>query len=378
MKNLPTIFLEQKVHRKEHQLLIKFKYHQKLIDLIKTVDGVRWSTSLKSWYLKNTDKNLLLITSLFKGITTVNTSNISRKKVFRRNLTEAQKTLLNNFYLYLKGKRYSQSTINTYTFFIADFINFHTKIPLVDLTNRNVEEFIETVFMERNYSVSSQRQFISALKIFIVFYPETKINDLQLERPKKSRILPTVLSQEEVIRLLQNTKNLKHRAALAFIYSSGFRIGELINLELRCIDMDRNQILIENGKGRKDRYVPLAKSFKPLLVNYITTYQPKRFFIEGKPYEKYSAGSIRAFLRTSCRLANIHKRVTPHCLRHSFATHLLENGIDLRLIQELLGHAKPETTMIYTHVSQKSLLQISSPLDIAVKNYTNSTKKLEQ
>ncbi len=378
MKNLPTIFLEQKVHRKEHQLLIKFKYHQKLIDLIKTVDGVRWSTSLKSWYLKNTDKNLLLITSLFKGITTVNTSNISRKKVFRRNLTEAQKTLLNNFYLYLKGKRYSQSTINTYTFFIADFINFHTKTPLVDLTNRNVEEFIETVFMERNYSVSSQRQFISALKIFIVFYPETKINDLQLERPKKSRILPTVLSQEEVIRLLQNTKNLKHRAALAFIYSSGFRIGELINLELRCIDMDRNQILIENGKGRKDRYVPLAKSFKPLLVNYITTYQPKRFFIEGKPYEKYSAGSIRAFLRTSCRLANIHKRVTPHCLRHSFATHLLENGIDLRLIQELLGHAKPETTMIYTHVSQKSLLQISSPLDIAVKNYTNSTKKLEQ
>lgn len=241
-----------------------------------------------------------------------------------------------------------------------------------------MEEFIETVFIERKYSVSSQRQFISALKIFIVFYPETKINDLQLERPKKSRILPTVLSQEEVIRLLQNTKNLKHRAALAFIYSSGLRIGELINLELRCIDMDRNQILIQNGKGRKDRYVPLAKSFKPLLINYITTYQPKRFFIEGKPSEKYSAGSIRAFLRTSCKLANIHKRVTPHSLRHSFATHLLENGIDLRLIQELLGHAKPETTMIYTHVSQKSLLQISSPLDIAVKNHTIGTRKLEK
>jgi integrase/recombinase XerD len=378
MEKLPTIFLEQKVHRKNKQLFVKFKYHQKLIDLIKTVDGAFWSTSLKSWYLKNTDKNIQLIIHLFKDLTEVNTSKISRKKVFQRNLTEAQKTLLNSFYLFLKGKRYSQSTINTYTFFVADFINFHTKIDLENLSNRHVEEFIENVFLERNYSISTQRQFISAVKIFIVFYPETKINNLQLERPKKSRQLPTVLSQEEVIRLLQNTKNLKHRAALAFIYSAGFRIGELINLELRHIDLDRNQILIQNGKGRKDRYVPLAKSFKPLLINYITTYQPKRFFIEGKPNEKYSAGSIRAFLRTSCGLAKIYKRVTPHCLRHSFATHLLENGIDLRLIQELLGHAKPETTMIYTHVSQKSLLQISSPLDIAVKNYSNGIKKLDQ
>lgn len=378
MEKLPIIYLEQKVHRKTEQLLIKFKYHQKLINLIKSVDGALWSISLKSWYLKDTDKNLQLIINLFRGITEVNTSKIPKKKIFKRNLTEPQKVLLNAFYIYLKGKRYSQSTIDTYTFFVADFINFHTKIDLENLTNRNVEEFIETVFIERNYSVSSQRQFISALKIFIVFNPQTKINNLQLERPKKSRQLPIVLSQEEIIRLLQCTKNLKHRTALAFIYSSGFRIGELINLELHHIDMDRNQVLIQNAKGRKDRYVPLAKSFKPLLTNYISTYQPKRFFIEGKPQEKYSAGSIRAFLRTSCKLAKIHKRVTPHCLRHSFATHLLENGIDLRLIQELLGHSKPETTMIYTHVTQKSLMQVTSPLDIAVKNYTNTTKGLNQ
>jgi hypothetical protein len=113
MEKLPTIFLEQKVHRKNKQLFVKFKYHQKLIDLIKTVDGAFWSTSLKSWYLKNTDKNIQLIIHLFKDLTEVNTSKISRKKVFQRNLTEAQKTLLNSFYLFLKGKRYSQSTINT-------------------------------------------------------------------------------------------------------------------------------------------------------------------------------------------------------------------------------------------------------------------------
>ena len=268
MEKVPTIFLEQKVHRKSKQLLIQFKYHQKLIDITKTVNGVRWSTSLKAWYLKDTPKNLALIVTLFQGITKVDTNKISSKKVFQRNLTEAQKTLLNSFYLYLKGKRYSQSTINTYTSFVADFINFHTKIALEDLTNRNVEEFIETVFLERNYSISSQRQFISAIKIFIVFYPETKINNLHLERPKKSRQLPTVLSQEEVIEIIRATKNLKHRAIIALIYSCGLRISELTRLNLKNIDINRRQVFIKNAKGRKDRYIILAESLLPLLQNY--------------------------------------------------------------------------------------------------------------
>ena len=374
---LPTIFLEQKNYKKSPLLLVKFKYNNSLIALLRKIPEANWSSSLKSWCLKDTDENLTLIIDTFNNITSINTNKISKRKLFKRNLTNDEKALLNKYYIYLKGKRYSQSTINTYTFYIADFINFHTKVALENLTNRNVEEFIEKVFIERNYSISSQRQFISALKIFIVFYPQTKINNLELERPKKSKQLPVVLSQQEIIRILQNTRNLKHRAALALIYSSGFRIGELINLELHHIDLDRNQILIQKSKGRKDRYVPLAKSFKPLLMNYLTTYQPKRFFIEGKPSEKYTAGSIRAFLKTSCKSAAIHKHITPHSLRHSFATHLLENGTDIRLIQELLGHAKPETTMIYTHVSKKSLTQITSPLDLAVKNYTNDTKKLK-
>jgi len=368
MEKIPTIFLEQKVHRKSKQLLIQFKYHQKLIDIIKTVNGVRWSTSLKSWYLKDTPKNLALIVTLFEGITKVDTNKISSKKVFQRNLTEAQKTLLNSFYLYLKGKRYSQSTLNTYTFFVADFINFHTKIALEDLTNRNVEEFIETVFLERNYSISSQRQFISAIKIFIVFYPETKINNLHLERPKKSRQLPNVLSQEEVIEVIRVTKNLKHRAIIALIYSCGLRISELIKLELKNIDINRRQLFIQNGKGRKDRYVILADSLLPLLQNYFSTYNPTCYFVEGGICKPYSESSIRKFLHKSTKLASIQKNVTPHTLRHSYATHLLENGIGLRHIQELLGHERPETTMIYTHVAKKDLLEIKSPLDTILMN----------
>jgi site-specific recombinase XerD len=180
--------------------------------------------------------------------------------------------------------------------------------------------------------------------------------------------LPLILSKEEVINLLQCTKILKHRAILALIYASGLRISELINLELQDIDVDRKQIIIKKGKGRKDRYVILANSFLPLLNNYLNTYSPQKYFAEGPIVSmKYSASSVRKFLKQSCRYAGIKKTVTPHTLRHSYATHLLENGVDLRYIQELLGHARPETTMIYTHVSKKDLLHIESLLDTVVK-----------
>lgn len=371
----PTIFLEEKIHRKNNQLLIKFDYDETLISLIRSIQGTSWSKSLKAWYILNTKDNLNIILKLFEKITTVDFSKIGKSAPFKRNLTEEQKQLLNQFYLFLKGKRYSQSTIQTYTFFIADFINFHTKTPLAELTNRAVELFIETVFMERNYSVSSQRQFISALKIFTVFCPQTKIHNLSLERPKKSRILPSVLSQEEVLRIIQLTKNLKHRAIIVLLYSSGLRIGEVTNLLLKNIDILRRQIKVEKGKGRKDRFVVLATSYLPLLQNYLTTFKPALYFIEGPTGKKYSESSIRKFLFRSVQKAGISKKVTPHTLRHSYATHLLENGVGLRHIQELLGHAKPETTMIYTHVAKKDLLDIQSPLDTILLDLNKNDKR---
>jgi integrase/recombinase XerD len=374
MKNLPNIFLEQKVHKKTPQLLIRFKYDNTLIKSIRSIEGAQWSRTLKSWYLNDTKENLDLILNTFKNITTIDSSKLPKQELFKRNLTESQKKLLNNFYLYLKGKRYSDSTIQTYTFFVADFVNFHTKTSLEELTNRDVELFIEKVFIERNYSVSSQRQFISALKIFIIFYPDTKINDLVLERPKKSRKLPSVLSQEEVLEIIRCTQNLKHRAIIALIYSCGLRISELINLKLVDFHIERKQLIVKNGKGRKERYVSLADSFLPLLSNYYHSYKPKTYFVEGLNGGKYSTESVRQFLRKSCAKALIKKTVTPHTLRHSYATHLLENGVDIRYIQSLLGHSRPETTMIYTHVKRKDLMDIQNPLDIALQKLNKIDK----
>ena len=365
---LPTINISTGLHRNNSVFFLHFYFNDLIIEKLKSISA-RWSQTKKCWCLKNSEENLALILELFKDITKVDVSKIPKKTGFKRDLTTAEKKILNNFYLFLKGKRYSQSTIQTYTIFVADFINFHTKTPLEELTNRDVELFIETVFIERNYSVSSQRQFISALKIFTVFYPQIKINNLSLERPKKSRTLPSVLSQEEVLRIIQYTQNIKHRAILTLLYSCGLRIGELINLKLADFHVERKQLIVKKGKGRKDRYVSLADSFLPLLSNYYHSYKPTIYFVEGQNGGKYSAESIRSFLRKSCKKAGIRKLVTPHTLRHSYATHLLENGVDLRYIQTLLGHSKPETTMIYTHVQRKDLMEIQNPLDVALQKF---------
>lgn len=378
MKKYPTLFLEQKKHRNTSKLIIKFAYDDDLIAIVRKINGAAWSKTLQAWHVPNTKENYATVLDTFKRITTVNTSKISKIIPFKRDLTKEQKILLNNFYLYLKGKRYSKSTIDTYTFFIADFINFHTKTPLQELTNRHVELFIETVFIERNYAVSSQRQFISALKVFIVFYPHTKINELSLERPKKSKKLPNVLSQEEVLEIIRCTQNLKHRAIIALLYSCGLRISELINLKLIDFHIERKQLVVKSGKGRKDRYVSLADSFLPLLSNYYYSYKPKVYFVEGQKGGKYSPEAVRQFLRKSCAKAGIKKPVSPHTLRHSYATHLLENGVDIRYIQSLLGHARPETTMIYTHVKRKDLMEIQNPLDIALQKINTTDNQNEK
>ena len=385
MKNnqitLPPILLKKVIHRNKIQLLLLFTFNTEIKNILNNIGGYYWSKTLRGWYTEFNSENI----SLLKGVLNdkvnfkLDPSVYNKLKVKpirkKREISEQNKQVIRLYVKYLKGKCYSESTIKTYFTFVADFFNYIEDTPISTISNRTVELFIEDVFVPRNYSVSTYRQFISAIKLFKAFYPECGINEINLKRPKKSKLLPTVLSKEEIIDLLRCTKNLKHRAVLAMIYSAGFRISELLNLELKHIDIDRRQLIIKNSKGRRDRNIILAESFIPLLINYTNTYRPIIYFVEGKPSKKYSAESIRSFLRKSCKIANITKHVTPHTLRHSYATHLLENGIDLRYIQELLGHAKPETTMIYTHVSKKDLLKIESPLDLALKSLIETDKQ---
>ncbi len=207
---------------------------------------------------------------------------------------------MRDYVKFLRGKVLSESTVRTYYIHILDFIIYLKDKPVEEVGNRDVELFVENVCLKRKYSVSTHRQVVSAIKQFSKFQP-CQIENPKLERPKKSRFLPSVLSKYEVVELLRNTRNIKHRVALALLYSSGLRIGEMINLELGDIDINRRQIFVRKGKGRKDRYVLMAESFAQLLNNYLLTYNPSKYFIEGtEPGTQYSATECSALLETVC------------------------------------------------------------------------------
>ncbi len=368
-----TIRLERFSHRDAEQIGVFFKFDDNKRIHLKKLEGLTWSKTHSCFYLPYTADNLSsLIEHLESGGFRVERpkEKTSAVPLDVEPLNYESRKTLHLYVKYLNGKRYSENTVRTYYNFILKFLQYIKK-DLSCLNNRDIERFVEDVIAAKNYSISSHRQCFSAFKHFgeLMQLPELKIGELS--KPHKDRKLPVVLSQEEIIQILIATRNLKHRMALGLLYSSGLRVGELLKLKLEDLDLNRNQVFIRNAKGRKDRYVGMAESFKPLLANYLNTYTPKCFLLEGPKGSVYTSNSIRNFLKVSCKRAGIQKRISPHSLRHSYATHMLENGVNLRYIQALLGHSRPETTMIYTQVTQTDILQIKSPLDIAVAKLKN-------
>ena len=265
--------------------------------------------------------------------------------------------------LKLKELRYSEQTIKTYKSLFEELINHFPTVEIDKIDEQKIIEFCQFLVIDRKVSASYQNQAINAIK----FYYEKVLGGQRkfyfLQRPDKDKALPTVLSTVEISSILKLTENLKHKAILSVIYSAGLRIGELINLKIKDIDSERRQIRIEQGKGKKDRYTLLSNKTLDLLRTYFKEYKPKEYLFEGQECGQYSARSIQTFFQEICKKAGIKKKVSVHTLRHSFATHLLENGTDLRYIQVLLGHESSKTTEIYTHVTTKGIDQIKSPLD---------------
>lgn len=356
------IVLSTFIFRGREQLRILFPYSYAAKEAVKCFPGTRWDPDLGHWYLPDVGATPVLIRHLKQAGFQVETRIENPTATTPKPLPPAP-PLADKFRDFLVARRYSKSTVGTYTSLVSQFLLFlEGRLPEA-ATNADAEAFLEMLVLKRRISISTHRQAISALKQWAAFLPDCQLQPEGLVRPRKSRLLPRVLSTAEVLLLLQHTRNLKHRAILALMYGCGLRIGELLALRLDALDLHRRQLFIHNAKGRKDRSVVLAERLLPLLDNYLATYRPQAYFAEGSPGQPYSATSIRVFLRRSAKRAGIRKRITPHTLRHSFATHLLEQGVDIRYIQELLGHARPETTMVYTHVSRQDLLNIRSPLD---------------
>jgi site-specific recombinase XerD len=263
----------------------------------------------------------------------------------------------------LTARRYSSSTIRTYTSMFEEFINFYPQHRPEEITEKEILVFLRYLVEDRQVSTSYQNQSINAIK----FYYEQVLGGSRkfyfIERPIKERKLPVVLSEQEVGRILASVDNLKHKCLLMLIYSAGLRISEALNLKPKDLDSKRMQVTVRNAKGKKDRVSLLSKSILPILRSYYQLYEPKEYLFAGADGGKYSARSAQNVFKKACKKARIKKRATLHTLRHSFATHLLEKGTDLRYIQTLLGHGSSRTTEIYTHVSTKALKDIESPLD---------------
>ena len=218
--------------------------------------------------------------------------------------------------------------------------------------------------MKNKLSASYQNQIVNGVKLFFQTIEQSKLKVDLVHRPRREHKLPNVLSKEEVKEILNALGNLKHRTMLSLIYSCGLRRSELLNLKPADIDSKRNIIIIRQSKGKKDRIVPLSEKILLMLREYYVAYKPKEWLFEGQTIrEKYSEKSLESVLKNALAKTKIKKPVSLHWLRHSYATHLMESGTDLRYIQNLLGHSSSRTTEIYTHVSTKSIQNIKSPFD---------------
>ncbi|SDY22012.1 integrase/recombinase XerD [Flavobacterium aquidurense] len=265
---------------------------------------------------------------------------------------------------WLSSKRYSPNTIKTYSEALKSFLIFYREKHITEISNEDVIIYNNEFILKNNLSDSYQNQIVNAIKLYFTTIRETKIEIDKIHRPKRSKLLPNVLSKEEVKLILNAHNNIKHRMMLSLIYSCGLRCGELLALRPVHIDSKRNIVLLKNSKGKKDRITPLSPKILEMLREYYILFKPTIYLFEGaNPGEPYSEKSLQSVLKQALKKVGITKPVTLHWLRHSYATHLLESGTDLRYIQELLGHQSSKTTEIYTHVSTKSIQQIKSPFD---------------
>jgi integrase/recombinase XerD len=398
-------------HRKQECIGIWFENNSQLNGAIQKNSGAKWSQTNKCWYVPLSKGNYNKLFFALKGIARIDQS------VLHKYLTEKKKKLqgaestvknrpviinqppsseektgtakpiwinkqvavyktqkitgINTHVLpameqHLKLKAYSPSTIKTYLGEMAQLLSLLNTIPADNLKPEHLKRYLLHCYEKLKLTENTLHSRINAMK----FYYEQVLGRekffWEIPRPKKRYILPKVLGESELKRLFSALANKKHKAILFTAYSAGLRVSEVVNLELKHIDRSRMQLLIKNAKGKKDRYVMLS----PLLIDILTNYykickpQPEKYVFEGpEPGTPYSSSSMQKIFQVARKNAGIQKQVSFHSLRHSFATHLLEKGVDIKYIRDLLGHFDIKTTARYLHVKREQLVNIESPLD---------------
>jgi site-specific recombinase XerD len=266
----------------------------------------------------------------------------------------------------MRLKNYSLNTMRTYHMMLMKYLNsFNKEIEIINsFAEQEINTYHRQMIQAKKYSFSTINQSLNAIKYYYNEILDKGLEPELIERPKKNKELPKVLTKEEVRDIIRVLKNQKHQCMVFISYSSGVRIGEILELRIADIDFERKMIHVRDAKGRKDRYTILSSKMGLMLKSYLRIFKPKDYLFEGQYGGKYSASSVTKFWKRALAEAKVKYSYTFHSLRHSFATHLLENGTDIRYIQQLLGHSSSRTTEIYTHISHRYVGNIKSPGDM--------------
>lgn len=370
-----SITLKHLLIKEKRYIGLQFNTDKVIHALVKQLPDVKWSNSFNMAYILNTQNNLDQIFKIFNGVVWVNCNYFFDKSTvketnepiditwFRKRQLPTNYRVCPDSYLdKLELRKYANNTVKTYVTSFETFINYYISKDLVAINESDVRKYIlKLVQLDKSNS------YINSAINSIKFYYESVLGMpnrfYEIERPRKEKKLPKVLSKEDVLSVIANTNNLKHKCIVSLLYSSGIRRNELVNLKITDIDSKRMLIRIEAAKGNKDRYTLLSHSLLEDLREYYKQYKPEKYIVEGMYGKQYSGQSIGKIVTNAAEKAGIKISVTPHMLRHSFATHLLEAGVDLRQIQVLLGHSSSKTTEIYTHVATTTFKKIKNPLD---------------
>lgn len=378
------IVLNAMWYNHERRITMEWSPDHDFENIVKQLLDCQWSEQIRCWHVPNNPESLREIFRLFRRKAYIDTSRIfgknkknprvinlkervrvtESKEMILPPLSEAAAKKVREFVDWLEQRRYSDNTVRNYVEGISAFLRFHHQKSPDEITVKDLEEFNCRYILKKGYSGSYQNVVINAIKLFFRTLEKREMRIEEIERPRKEEHLPNILSKKEVKDILGAPVNLKHRVMLSLIYACGLRRSELLELKPEDIESQRGLMVIRQSKGNKDRVVPLSLKIIEMLREYYKAYRPKTWLFEGQVAgEQYSPTSLQEVLKKSVAKAGIRKPVTLHWLRHSYATHLLESGTDLRYIQELLGHKSSRTTEIYTHVSQKNIQQIKSPFD---------------
>ena len=279
-------------------------------------------------------------------------------------MQEKLKRLLCDYVARLKLQRYAYSSIKTYKNALSKFLIAFQDENVSQISVQQIQQYIHTLHNTQKISSSYQKQILASINTFYVLCYDRQLNLSALYPKRLAKPLPKYLTVLEIRNLLYQCTNLKHLCILKILYGCGLRVSEVIALKIDDVDYFSMRLIIRCAKGKKDLQVPLPQSLLLSMSNYYKAYQPKKYLFEGQTREQYSAKSIQTFIKKYAAKAGIKKPVTPHILRHSYATHQLENGINIRHIQEILGHRSIKTTELYTHISGGAKNKVSSPLDL--------------